>query len=174
MPPEIAILIGAASATAGWLYTARRSRNLAKKQHTINVMLQANFNRDFLAARANIAPYLKSGSCPEEILNGEDEELCKNFRDILNHYEFVCAGLRNGDFDEKLIKDSERGTYLALYSCCQKYIWQLRDGRHRMTIYEHLEWVHNRWKVKPPNKFIRFIEFIRGKPFYGRMETPRQ
>ena len=121
----------------------------AKKQHTINVILQASFNEKFIGNRAKIAPHLNDENCPDDVLNGENEELRGNFRDILNHYEFVSAGLRNGDVDEKLIMDSEKSTYIKLYKVLQKYIWNLRDGRNRMTIYEHLEWVYNRWESNP-------------------------
>lgn len=174
MSTEIAILIGAVLATAGWIYTGRRARGLAKKQHTINVILRANFSAKFLAKRQNIAPHVKAKKCPEALLDGSDEQLRRDFRDILNHYEFVCAGLRNGDFDEKLIKDSERGTYVSLYECCERYIWRLRDNRDRLTIYEHLEWVHRRWVIKPPNALIRFYERVRCKPIYGKMPNGNQ
>ncbi len=167
---ELAILTGAALASIGWIYTARRARTLSKKQHTINVILSANFNNDFLKKREKIAHYVKDKTCPKEIINGQDPDLKAVFRDILNHYEFVSAGLRNGDFDEKLIKDSEKSTYISLFECCEDYIWSLRDNRHRMSIYEHLEWLHNRWQVKPPNRFIQICEAIRGKPFYGKLE----
>ena len=96
--------------------------------------------------------------------------LAIQIRNILNHYEFVSAGLRNGDFDEKLIKDSEKSTYLSLYTCCEKYIWNLRDSRDRLSIYEHLEWVYQRWEIKKPNEFIIFVEWVRGKPIYGKID----
>ena len=168
MEPSSAILVGAALATTGWIYTARRSRNLAKKQHTINVILQTNFNAKFLESREKIVPHIRLGSCPEDVIDETNEELRKHFRDILNHYEFVSAGLRNGDFEERLVKDSERGTYVAIYACCEKYIWRLRNSRKRMTIYEHLEWVHNRWETSPPRRVQRFFEWVRGRPFYGK------
>jgi len=173
MAPETAILIGAGLATTGWLYAARRARTLAKKQHTINVILQANFNEKFLHSRAAIAPHMKLGKCPDDVLDGTNEELKGHFRDILNHYEFVSAGLRNGDFDEKLIKDSEKSTYVNLYACTEKYIWSLRDNRNRMSIYEHLEWVHRRWGTNPPNLPSRSVEWIRGRPFYGKLDQHR-
>ena len=173
MSTEIAILIGAVLATTGWIYSGRRARTLAKKQHTINVILQANFNEKFLEKRAKIAPHMKNGCCPDGMLDGSEEELRVNFRDILNHYEFVSAGLRNGDFDEKLIKDSERSTYINLYKCCEKYIWNLRSGRKRMAIYEHLEWVHDRWEKSPPNFLVCFVEWSRGKPFYGKLSDKK-
>ena len=39
-----------------------------------------------------------------------------------------------------------------------------------MSIYEHLEWVHNRWEIKQPNNFVKFIEWIRAKPLYGKLD----
>lgn len=170
MNTEIAILTGATLASIGWIYTGRRSRTLSKKQHTINVILSANFNDEFLKKREKIAPYVKDKKCPKEIINGENPDLKAVFRDILNHYEFVSAGLRNGDFDEKLIKDSEKSTYISLFECCEDYIWSLRNNRDRMSIYEHLEWLHHRWQKKPPNILIRICEAVRGKPFYGKLD----
>lgn len=131
-------------------------------------MLQAGLNERFLSARATIAPHLKQGACPEDMLKGENEELRDKFRLILNHYEFVAAGLRNGDFDERLVRDSERGTFIALFKCCEPYIYALRDHRTRMAIYEHLEWLYERWETSPPNKAQRAIERVRGSPLYGR------
>ena len=174
MTTETAILIAAGLATVGWVYTARRARSLARKQHTINVILKTNFSERFLHSRSQIAPFLKADKCPKEIMNGENEELRAHFRDILNHYEFVSAGMRNGDFDEKLLKDSEKSTYLSLYRCCEPYIWGLRNNRQRMSIYEHLEWVHLRWETKKPGLIVCFIEWLRGKPFYGKLEREQK
>ncbi len=74
-----------------------------------------------------------------------DPELVDAVRRVLNHYEFIAAGLRNGDFDEPLVKDTERSTIVNLYSGSKKYIWTLRNDRNRMSLYEHLEWLHARW-----------------------------
>ena len=167
MNSTAAILIGAFLATAGWLFTGYRLRVLARKQYTITAMMQANFNEAFFAYRIEIAPYIRHGACPKDMRDGDYEELRAAFRFILNHYEFMCAGLRNGDFDEKLIKDSERGTYIALYECCNSYIWDLRTSRERMTVYEHLEWVYWRWK-NPPRWAGRMIEFALGRPGFSR------
>lgn len=167
MDSSTAVLIASALATTGWLYTARRARTLSKKQHTINAILQSNFNDRFLNSRAEISPHLRAGKCPEDLLTGGDENMVRSFRNILNHYEFLSAGIRNGDFDERLVKDSERGTFIALFSCCESYIWKLRNSRKRQTIYEHLEWIHDRWETRPPGMITRAIEWMIGRPFYG-------
>lgn len=173
MTPTYAILLGSILATVGWLYSARRARLLSRKQHTTSVILQANFNAQFLAARGAIAPHIKAGTCPQEVIDGGNEELRAHFRQILNHYEFVAAGLRNGDFDEKLLKDSERATYVQLFRCCQNYIWAMRDSRDRMTLYEHLEWVHRRWTDAPPRFAQRQWEFVKGRPVYGKTDQTK-
>jgi hypothetical protein len=170
MQPTTAILVGAFAATIGWLYTARRARMLSRKQHTITVILNTSSNVRFISQRNMIAPHLRNGQCPTLWLNGNHDHLLIALRDVLNHYEFVAAGLRNGDFDEQLLKDSERATFVRLYERCEKYIWRCRDDRSRMTIYEHLEWVHRRWAKSPPGIVQRFVEFVRGRPFYGRLD----
>ena len=108
MDTSTAALVGAALATCGWLYTARRARTLSRKQHTVTVMLQASLNKEFRDALLVISDAMKNGACPD-LEADENKELRFSMRFVTNHYEFVAAGLRNGDFDERLVRDSERG-----------------------------------------------------------------
>lgn len=169
MQPETAILTGASFATVGWVYTARRQRTLARKQHTITVILQANFNADFRSAMMIMAT-AQATPCPCDL--AKNIELKEAFQLIMNHYEFIAAGLRNGDFDERLIRDSQRATMLTIYEWGKDFIWGLRTSRRRQSIYEHLEWLHKRWETKPPKWYQRFIEYCRGKPISGRRVNP--
>ncbi len=173
MQTTTAILVGAFAATIGWLYTARRARMLSRKQHTITVILNSSSNERFISQRDKIAPHLKNGQCPTLWLNNNNAHLRDALREVLNQYEFVAAGLRNGDFDEKLLKDSQRATFVRLFERCAKYIWRLRDDRSRMTIYEHLEWLHQRWEKAPPGRVQSLVEFLRGRPFYGGLDRKR-
>ncbi|MGO8839599.1 MAG: DUF4760 domain-containing protein [Methyloceanibacter sp.] len=84
----------------------------------------------------------------------------------------MAAGLRNGDFDENLVRDSERGTILSLVNACEKLIWKLRDERKRQSIYEHLEWLRRRWETKPPSWWQRLIEWCISRPLPGRKYDP--
>ena len=131
-------------------------------------MIQASFNKEFLEARNALAPHLKECVFPQDVMDGGNEDLRTKFREILNHYEFVAAAIRNGDLDERLIKDSERSSCMQLYRCCEAYIWALRDSRDRMSIYEHLEWLYQRWEVKQPGWLQRQWEAFRDAPMYGK------
>lgn len=169
MTPDQPVLIGIVFATAGWLYTARRARSLARKQHTVNVMLQAAFNKEFRGSLVALAPHIKAKKCPDLEAN---DDLRAHVRFVLNHYEFVAAGLRAGDFDERLVRDSERGTIVALFETFQEHVWKQRDSRQRMTLYEHLEWLHGRWQRTPPNWFQRTCEAALARPWQGQRANP--
>ncbi len=156
----------------GWLYAARKARSIARKQHTINVMLQANFNSDFRKALRDIAPTVRSKQGPPQTTDEAAITLRNAYRFVMNHYEFVASGLRNGDFDELLVRDSERGTILQLYESCETYIYQIRNSRDRQTSYEHLEWLNDRWKKRPPQFIQRYVERMMSRPFQGKRHNP--
>jgi hypothetical protein len=106
MEPSLAILIGAVFATLGWLYTARRSRVLARKQHTINILLQTSFNKEFGDSFRTVADMLAK-PCPDLTQPDLKEEWYHYIR-MMNYYEFTAVGIRYGDLDERLIRESHR------------------------------------------------------------------
>jgi hypothetical protein len=165
MDTATAALISASLATTGWLYAARRARVVSKKQHTVSVMLHASFNRDFQNCIKLMRPFLVAQNLPATFEN--QDELRESVRIVLNHYEFIAAGLRNGDFDESLMRDSERGAIIQLYAGCKNFIWALRDNRDRMSIYEHLEWLYDRWTDKVAHPIVDVWEWIIGFPIQG-------
>lgn len=168
--PQDAVLIAAAFATAGWLYTARRQRALARKQHTLNVMLQAGFNKEFRDAQTAVRPHISAKKCPD-ILDPTNEDR-ENFRIILNHYELISAGIRNGDFDERMVRDSQRGSFVAAWETCEPVIFKMRDDRRRQTTYEHFQWLYRRWEKKPPRWYQIAWEWVWSAPIAGRRVNP--
>lgn len=168
--PQHAVLIGAALATTGWLYTARRQRTVARKQHTLNVMLQAEYATTHREAMNAVRPSLSSGKCPD--ITGADQADRESYRTILNHYELLSAGIRNGDFDERMVRDAHRGSIVCMYEACEQQIFKMRNARRRQTIYEHFEWLYKRWEKKRPSKIQKAIEWIKGAPFGGSRVNP--
>jgi len=167
MTTDTAVLMAAGLATLGWLYTGRRARTLSRKQHTINILTQASFNKDWRDAMERISPILKDKKLPDLAAepNGANAGA---IRMVLNHYEFIAAGLRNGDFDESLVRDSQRGTILTLVEVCGPHIYNLRNSRQRQSVYEHIEWLSSRWTTNKPGWVRRCAEWCRGRPFSGR------
>ena len=91
MDTAIAALIAASLATTGWLYTARRARTLSRKQHTVTVMLQASFSKEFQDHIKNVRPYLIACTLPTKL--DDKSDLRDAVQRLLNHYEFIAAGL---------------------------------------------------------------------------------
>jgi hypothetical protein len=135
-------------------------------------MLQTSLNANFRQALADVSLYVRKKEIPD-LEKEENKDLRAAFRFVLNHYEFMAAGVRNGDFDEHLLRDSERGTIIFLYSGCHNHIWNLRKDRPRMTLYEHLEWLNKRW-IKPQPRWQQFLEWCRGCPLAGKRVDPHE
>jgi hypothetical protein len=166
LPTPLVALLAAALATVGWIYTARRNRSLSRKQHTFNALLQVSFNPLYHDNMTKIRAYVLQGHLPEEILADEHQAERNALKFVLNHYEFIAAGIRNGDISERLLRDSERGTIVRLFEVAQKYISSLRDERKRQVIYEHLEWLYVRWHEKQPSAWQCIVEWIAQRPLY--------
>lgn len=163
--PQDAVIIAAMLATMGWLYGARKARTLGRKQHTLNVMLQAQYNLEFQKASAVVRPFVSEGNCPD-ILDKENDQR-ESFRMVLNHYEMLAAGIRNGDFDERMVRDTQRGSLIKAFACCEGAIFKMRDARDRRATYEHFEWLYKRWEKKPPSPLQKAWEFVCGHPHAG-------
>jgi hypothetical protein len=166
-PELIALIATIAIAVVGWLYQGRLTRNQSRKQHTFDVYLQTALLERYDNAMKAIRPYMRN-----EKHTPRDNELEEADREpisfLLNHLEFIAAGIRNGDLDEKLLKDIERGVYTGIFETFETYIFGLRDRRDRQAVYEHLEWLYRRWQDDPPGVVQQSIEWSIGRPLQGK------
>lgn len=128
-------------------------------------MVQARFNADFKSAEKAVSPNERKGASDISDPACDNRD---NFKTVLNYYEFLASGIRNGDFDEQMVSDSLRGTILNLFETCQEGIFKLRTNRRRAALYEHLEWLHRRWERKPPKLPQRIVERIISRPLGGK------
>ncbi len=163
LPAVVGVLFGATLATIGWLYTARRTRSLLRRQHTFNALLTVTCNVTYQAAHNRIRSMIRAKSVPDLPLDG-DNQTRDDLSMLLNHFEFLAAGLRNGDMAERLLRDSDRGTIIGLVEAADSFIQKVRNSRQRKAIFEHLEWLHDRWQEKPPVWWQRVIEALLGRP----------
>jgi len=176
-PPDATPDVIAASAilaTVGWLYSARRARSLSRKQHTINIIVTQAFDAPMREAQSKLASAFKNHGTSLPLPGSpEHAALLPYLRLVLNHFEFIAAGIRRGDIDEMLVWDAQRGTIIALCNRAEKHIFSLRDTRARRSMYEHLEWLVRRWDGKRPNLAQRICERCLARPFVGTRVNPR-
>ena len=128
--------------------------------------MAGEFNDSFRNAELLVSPHLNNGACVDiSAMSQADKDA---FKFVLNRYEFLAAGIRNGDFDEQLVSDSLRSPTIKLYNICEESIRALRAGRRSQAAYEHLEWLTDRWTERKPGFFQRPIEWMWGRPFTGK------
>lgn len=162
---ESATIIAAAAilATIGWVYTARRART--RKQHTINIILEGNFDLEMRNAHAELIPIFRGEDVFPAVGSDRHKEIQPKLRFVLNHFEFIAAGIRRGDMDERLVMDAQRGTILTAFEKSEPHILWVRSNRRNQSVYEHLEWLHKRWEKSPPGKCRSAAEWCKGSPF---------
>ena len=136
-------------------------------------MLMGNFDREMRDAHHALIPYFKGMQALPEQQSQEFDAIRLHLRFVLNHYEFISAGIRRGDIDEHLVLDAERGTILNAYEHSEKFIFAVRNSRRNQALYEHLEWLHNRWEKKPPRWVSTLYERMKGSPIHGKRNDVR-
>ncbi|MCF3479581.1 DUF4760 domain-containing protein [Stenotrophomonas maltophilia] len=70
-------------------------------------------------------------------------------RYVLNHFEYVAVGIRNGIYDEGMFKEASYSTIMEIRRHSETYIADVRTEQKRDTIYQEFCWLCERWKKKP-------------------------
>ena len=149
------VLLAAGFATVGWWYSARANRKLFRKQHTVNVMLDASMNKEMREA-LSLSPRGHTALKPPDYEAIWDKEKRDAFRLLVNHYEFLAAGIRNHDLDEHLVFDCEFNIIRDVFETYKPFIEQRRTDRGTKAVYEHLEWLITKWELRSPMSWRRF------------------
>ncbi|HGC5183412.1 TPA: DUF4760 domain-containing protein, partial [Escherichia coli] len=83
-----------------------------------------------------------------------DEEMAerRKFQYILNFYERVAVSIREGIYDEKMIKRTSYTTVVETYDIAEPLIKAIRESINSDTTYQEFEWLVRRWKANPLRK----------------------
>ncbi|MFY0634604.1 MAG: DUF4760 domain-containing protein [Vannielia sp.] len=69
-------------------------------------------------------------------------------RFLLNQYEFLAAGVRSGAIDYLIVRQTLRGTIIAIVNTYAAPIRKMRIENPR--VFEHLLWLYRRMRDMPP------------------------
>ena len=138
-----------------WIGTSYVTMRNLVKQHTINTLLQSRLSATYMEnARAlNKGFFGKHGELipltQEEVINPPEQVNLQALNYMLNYFEFIAVGIRHGDLDESVMKNSLRGIICSVFCVAESYIHTRRSdvkdpGKART--YEHLCWLHERWR----------------------------
>lgn len=137
-------------------WAVRRNQIIARKRATIDLVLAQRSDEKLQVHKDcfvklnddkngnNLATY---ASKPHK--GGEE---AKAILGVLNNYEFIAAGIREGAFCEKTYKRMVYGILVQDYEALKGFIQEVRRSREHKTLFQEFEWLGKKWKKKPLKK----------------------
>ncbi|MEX5426457.1 DUF4760 domain-containing protein [Acinetobacter radioresistens] len=139
-------------ATVGWLFTNYITSKNSIRQHTLTVLTQMRMSTEFMKNANKLQAEIENGTIITYDyynaigIENKDKELKESVRFILNYLEFVSVGIRLGDLDESLVKESQRGMFQFAFTACEDFI--LERNKINKTTYQHLIATIEKWKLE--------------------------
>lgn len=135
------------SALVGWIVTSVISLRNSTKQHTINTLLQSRLSAPFNQHALELNKVFESAAVKaEDITDATKADGIRAMKYMLNYHEFIAVGIRSGDLDHDVVKNSLRGIIVSLYDQARVYIEPKRAADKRK--FEHLAWLYEKWRDK--------------------------
>lgn len=132
----------------------------AKKRATIDLVLHETNNPEIIDAKKQVR------HCHEDKIDitqlsckgNEDKPENAAIKIVLNNYEFIAAGIKEGAFDEEIYKRMKRSIVIRDWEAFAAYITELRRQKKRDKLYIEFEWLAARWnksEIRPNVTLIR-------------------
>ncbi len=142
------IVIPATTAFFGWLVTSWVTLRNSIKQHTITTLLQSRLSATYMGYADKVGSHYgaydkRKKANPELKENPTDGIDEMALRYILNYFEFLAIGIKRGEFDENMLRDSLRGILKKNVNMSRLWIAAVR--KDNPNLYCHVVWLHQRW-----------------------------
>ena len=137
--------------------TLNHNHEMIRKRATIDILIQENQDNELVQAKrivtnlpenASFIKYLEPSFCGTKESEAEKESI----RILLNRYEFIALGIRNGAFEEEIYKRLKYSDIMDTWKNAKPMIMELRRLKGRNTYYQELEWLADRWERLPLTK----------------------
>lgn len=150
------VLLGVLVAIATIIYNVLT----AKKTQTANFLFESRQDAQYLESLHVLKQANRSGKSFRSYVfpcNGvtiTDEEMIerRKFQYILNFYERVAVSIREGIYNEEMIKRTSYSTVIETFDIAEPLIKAIREHIKSDTTYQEFEWLVKRWKKKPLKK----------------------
>lgn len=152
------VLLGVIAAVAGWIISAIVTMRNSIRQHTVTTLLSSRLSETYMSQTrlVNARYFSPSGGLyrltPAEVKTAHPDAQLAALRYLLNYFEFIAVGIRYGDLDEKLLKNTLRGILCGVYEAAGPLVTQRRQApagskAGKSKTFEHLEWLYTRWHI---------------------------
>ncbi|UOO92416.1 DUF4760 domain-containing protein [Vitreoscilla stercoraria] len=148
----ILVLLGILAGVIGWLYNSRYNGITARRNHSIQALISSRLSTEYIQNSNRVSHISNKYSTLNpsfknkmdisyfEALPTEDQ---KSIHYMLNFLEFIAVGIRFGDLDEALMKNTLssilKNNFLLFEDIIKKY------QQKNTHTFEHLTHLYNRW-----------------------------
>ena len=150
------VLLGVVVAIWTIVYNVRT----AKKTQTANFLFESRQDTQYIESLHVLKQVHRSGKsfrayvfpCEGKAITEEEMIERRKFQYILNFYERVAVSIREGIYNEQMIKRTSYTTVIETYDIAEPLIKAIREHMQSETTYQEFEWLVKRWKAKPLKK----------------------
>jgi len=154
------LAVSIALATAGWLYTTWRARQLQQKRVAIDLVHSNRFQDEwFKSVRGLFAKFYDSPNYDwtdlakrrfdrQAVLSDNEVKLFVFAMNVLNTLEFIAVAVLSGTADEDIIRDSQRYIIVTAVKRLEGLIKQIRKDANNPNAFINVETLADRWAEK--------------------------
>ncbi|WP_160280073.1 DUF4760 domain-containing protein [Cellvibrio mixtus] len=121
-----------------------------RKRATVEMVLNHNQNAQLQEANEAINELLHSQQITSLSANDKkDSPERKALLKVLNAYEFIANGIKEGVFDKQLYKRMQYGTVVRDWEAFAPFVMHLRTQVQRPTLFQDFQWLYKEFKKQP-------------------------
>lgn len=127
------------------------SRSIAKKKQVADMLFASRGDQQLQAGCRLVKSLNEDKTKNLGMLYGDDEHkpMVDQVLYVLNHFESVCVGIKNGIYDEKMVKDAWCTMMMTSYDHSEPLIKAVRKAHGKDTIFQEFEHLVSRWRKAP-------------------------
>lgn len=135
--------------------TLKSHYEIAEKKQTADFLFQSREDEKYINALNTIRKMHKEGTslhCLIEPPENREEEMRQNYievRYILNFYERMAIAIKNGMYNEGMLKETSYSTLCLVYRRTKPLIEKVRENHNQPTAYIEFERLAERWIKNP-------------------------
>ena len=116
---------------------------LAKRRATIDLVISQRANDEFQKARKELVKLHSDGNAMGKWAADECEGTVERnaILEVLNHYEFIAAGIKTNTFDKKLYQIMQHSMTLKDWKALKGFVSDFRNKHDNQKFFQEFEWL---------------------------------
>ena len=152
------ILLGAVAAVVTIYVNGRLSREaisnnekIARQRATIDLLLTQRTDQNLIDSKRAVGAIHNDGGDFVSLASKDkaQDESRSHILSIINNYEFIALGIREGALDESIYKRAVYSQVVRDWGAMKPFITELRRQNKRNTLFQEFEVLAKRWEQQP-------------------------